>query len=237
MMSSMTTEFSALTLSVRHQEEHLAFKQYRDKVLLCLHVWSKKQTICMWSSWCHCHPIISCFIKIQNGSAFLVPAPSNRCFHNCHHHHLWLASNDPIIVSQMCHYCTLWNIWCLWDQQWPMAKLLLCHPVGKKPAPGSYFKRSSSMHSCSLTLLDWSAAIWWSALYTRCSQLRSFSVSANSCICRVCRSLWTLTNSFLQHAPTNPQTLTAIITTNCYSNDSNSPTLPLSMDCSIICAR
>jgi len=22
------------------------------------------QMICIWSSWCHCHPIISCFIKI-----------------------------------------------------------------------------------------------------------------------------------------------------------------------------
>ena len=25
-------------------------------------------------SWCHCHPIISCFIKVQNGLTFLVPA-------------------------------------------------------------------------------------------------------------------------------------------------------------------
>jgi len=28
----------------------------------------------IWSSWCHCHPIISCFIKIQNGLTFMVPA-------------------------------------------------------------------------------------------------------------------------------------------------------------------
>jgi len=26
--------------------------------------------ICIWSSWCHCHPIISCSIKIQNGLPF-----------------------------------------------------------------------------------------------------------------------------------------------------------------------
>jgi len=26
--------------------------------------------ICIWSSWCHCHATISCFIKIQNGSPF-----------------------------------------------------------------------------------------------------------------------------------------------------------------------
>jgi len=30
--------------------------------------------ICIWSSWCHCHPIISCHIKIQNGLTFLLPA-------------------------------------------------------------------------------------------------------------------------------------------------------------------
>jgi len=28
--------------------------------------------ISMWSSWCHCHPIISCFIKIQIGLTFLL---------------------------------------------------------------------------------------------------------------------------------------------------------------------
>jgi len=26
--------------------------------------------ICIWSSWCHCHPIISCSRKIQNGLPF-----------------------------------------------------------------------------------------------------------------------------------------------------------------------
>ena len=30
--------------------------------------------ICIWSSWCHCHPIVSCFIKMQNGFIFLVRA-------------------------------------------------------------------------------------------------------------------------------------------------------------------
>jgi len=28
--------------------------------------------ICIWSSWCHCHPIIPCFIRIQIGLTFLV---------------------------------------------------------------------------------------------------------------------------------------------------------------------
>ena len=43
-------------------------------MLAWLSVWSEVQMICIWSSWCHCHPIISCFIKIQNGLTFPVPA-------------------------------------------------------------------------------------------------------------------------------------------------------------------
>jgi len=36
-----------------------------------LSVWSKVQMICIWSSWCHCHPIISCSSKMQNGLRLL----------------------------------------------------------------------------------------------------------------------------------------------------------------------
>jgi len=55
---------------------HLAqvCKKMSDEVLAWLSVWSEVQMICIWSSWCHCHPIISCFIKIQIGLTFLVPA-------------------------------------------------------------------------------------------------------------------------------------------------------------------
>ena len=43
--------------------------------------------ICIWSSWCHRHPIIACFIKIKTGVTFLVltypgcpgKRPLNRC--------------------------------------------------------------------------------------------------------------------------------------------------------------
>ena len=53
----------------------LLFKtKLSDEVLAWLSVCSKVQMICIWSSWCHSHPIFSCFIKIQNGSAFLVLA-------------------------------------------------------------------------------------------------------------------------------------------------------------------
>jgi len=39
-----------------------------------LFVCSEVQMTCIWSSWCHCHPIISYFIKIHIGLTFLVPA-------------------------------------------------------------------------------------------------------------------------------------------------------------------
>jgi len=65
--------FSALTL-LGCQEEHLACKNLSDQVLTWLSVWSKVQMICTWSSWCHCHPIVSCFIKIQIASTFLMPS-------------------------------------------------------------------------------------------------------------------------------------------------------------------
>ena len=45
------------------------------------------QTICIWSSWCHCQPIVSFSSKIQKGSAFLVPAypgyPGKRPLNGC----------------------------------------------------------------------------------------------------------------------------------------------------------
>ena len=65
-----TTTFRHL-LAGRH-EEHPDYKKYW--VMQWLSVWSEMQMICIWSSWCHCHAVISCFIKIQPGLTFLVPA-------------------------------------------------------------------------------------------------------------------------------------------------------------------
>ena len=62
--------FSALTLLVGRQEEHPARKKLSHGVLAWLSVWNVVQMICIRSSWCHCHPIISCFSKIQNGLPF-----------------------------------------------------------------------------------------------------------------------------------------------------------------------
>jgi len=71
--------FSALTLLVGRQEEHPACKKLSDEVLVQLSVWSEVQMICIWSSWCHCHPFITCFIKIQNGLNILVPSYPGCC--------------------------------------------------------------------------------------------------------------------------------------------------------------
>jgi len=59
-----------LTLLVRHQEERPA----------CKNEWfgagvvSNVQVIGIWPCWCHCHPIIPCFIKVQIDLTFMVPA-------------------------------------------------------------------------------------------------------------------------------------------------------------------
>jgi len=61
-------------LSVGHQEEHLACK---NRVMRCWHgclSGVRCNWFALWSCWCHWHHIISCFIKIQNGFTFLVPA-------------------------------------------------------------------------------------------------------------------------------------------------------------------
>ena len=53
------------SVMVGHQEEHPACKQLSNEVLAWLSVWSKVQMIWIWSSWCYCHPVISCYIKIR----------------------------------------------------------------------------------------------------------------------------------------------------------------------------
>jgi len=63
----MMITFSALTLLVW-------CKKLSDELLVRLFVCSEVQMIYTWSSWCHCHPIISCLVKLWNGLTFLVPA-------------------------------------------------------------------------------------------------------------------------------------------------------------------
>jgi len=73
--------FSALTLLAGRLEKNPAHKKFEW--------WGAGIVICLQQSandlhtvqWCHSHPIISCFIKIQNGLTFLVPPYTWRsCF-------------------------------------------------------------------------------------------------------------------------------------------------------------
>jgi len=59
--------FSALTLLAGWQEGHPVCRNW---VVRYWHGSSDMQMICIRSSWCHCHPIIYCFIKTQNSLRF-----------------------------------------------------------------------------------------------------------------------------------------------------------------------
>jgi len=107
--------FSALILLVGRQEEHPACKNLSDKVLAWLSVCSKVQMTCTCFSWCQCHPIISCFIKI--GLAFLVLAYPNclgkqaikrvPVYHVSYHHH----HHHEVYFRQSVHRIIMIKIW------------------------------------------------------------------------------------------------------------------------------
>jgi len=58
--------FSALTLSVGHQKCIRYVKKLSDEVMAWLSICSNVQMICIWCSWWHYRPTISCFIKIHH---------------------------------------------------------------------------------------------------------------------------------------------------------------------------
>ena len=67
---ALAFSFSALMLLVGWQEGHPACENWMVKHWYSYLVWSKVQMICIWSSWCHRHPIISCSSNIVNGLPF-----------------------------------------------------------------------------------------------------------------------------------------------------------------------
>jgi len=82
---------------VGRQEAHLACKKLSGDVLAWLSVWSKVQMICIWSSWCHCHPIISCSSKIQNGLPF------------------WCRLTQVVLEKRPLNGCSSSSLWqCQW---------------------------------------------------------------------------------------------------------------------------
>jgi len=102
--------FIALTLLVGWQEGHPACKK-RVVRYWYSYVWSEVQMNCVWSSWCHCHPIISCCSKIRNGLPFwcrptqvvLEKRPLNGCS----------SSNNSSSLTD-------WFLWVLlvWSMAW-----------------------------------------------------------------------------------------------------------------------
>jgi len=81
------------------------------EVLPWLSAWSKMQMICIWSSWCHCHPLISCSSKIQNGLPFwnrltqvvLKKRPLNGCSSTSYKY------GARKIYPKTCHKIILWQ--------------------------------------------------------------------------------------------------------------------------------
>ena len=87
-------------------------------MLACLSVWSEVQMICIWFSWCHCHPIISCFRKIQNGLSFwyrptqvVLEKKAIKCFYVC--------VGKLFLFSLFAHICIVCYHSCRWMKtQW-----------------------------------------------------------------------------------------------------------------------
>ena len=78
---------------------------------------------CIWSSWCHCHPIISCFnIKFQNGSCWCQLTQTvleNRPLNGCSHSSVVLLlerTELSVCIGHDCELCK--NGWSKWDAIW-----------------------------------------------------------------------------------------------------------------------
>jgi len=104
-----------LTLLVAWQEEHPACKNW------VVRYWRG----CIWSSWCHCHPIIFCSSKIQNGLPFwcqltqvvLEKRPLNGCSRSnlsnylqcfyvtlCFHTVVWMTERVSGLSTVCCNF-------------------------------------------------------------------------------------------------------------------------------------
>jgi len=102
--------------------------QPSDKVLSEL--WSEVQ-ICIRSSWwCHCHPINSSFIKIQNGSAFLVPAypgcPGKRPLNGCSVVIYLRHSKKMQAVTTLCRFSVSWHRYALYRVLFAIVNEFFC---------------------------------------------------------------------------------------------------------------
>ena len=102
--------FSALTrLGVRK-----SIRPVKNSVIRCWHGYLSG-AMCIWFSWCHCHPVISYFIKIQIGLIFPVLAYPDclgneavkRVSYTCSRHGLCRFRNITIVRD--CHNLAIIN--------------------------------------------------------------------------------------------------------------------------------
>jgi len=66
---SASIQYKKIDTVVGHQEENLSYKKWVVRRWRCYFSGAR----CKWSSWYHCHPIVSCSMKIQIGLTFPVP--------------------------------------------------------------------------------------------------------------------------------------------------------------------
>jgi len=111
--------------------------------------------------WCHCYAVISCFVKIRNGSAFLIPR-----YQGCPRKEMLLVLNslhelmqydnlNIFAVKSETLLCKdvkwdfiadrLWHILRSWSMSWA------CSAVGRRPHPAAWRRQSKCWEVCNAT--------------------------------------------------------------------------------------
>ena len=95
-------------------------------VLAWLSVFSKVQMICIWSSCCHCHPIVSCSSKINNGLPFWHQLTQvvleKRLLNGFSSSSSWMIMNKWVFLKQSKKppFNAVYSQWCgnVWPSLW-----------------------------------------------------------------------------------------------------------------------
>ena len=143
------------------------------------------QMICIWSSWCHCYPVVSCSSKIQNGlpfwcrltQVFLEKRPLNGCNSSSSNTHKdgsgWVCCSCCLcVVMEDSDWVGKWLLWkvymsvCVWvamcvvDARYSQCVLLV---LGTR----NVFHPQSSWLA---VYTPWVEVAWWH--YARVTQTR-----------------------------------------------------------------
>jgi len=101
-----------------------SLQKLSGEVLTWLSVWSKCKWFAMHMvSWCHCHPIISCSSKIQNGLPFW-----------CRLTQVVLERGhftDVVVVVYAWHIHSLFLLY--WSRCWSVCRVRTCYKVSFQP--------------------------------------------------------------------------------------------------------